>query len=154
MLLNKKIFLAFLITLTLIMASSHATARMYKWVDSNGVTQYSQHPPPEGAVEEIEKTYAPEAADLEDTLQEGAKKREEFNKRHQERLDSKAQAKKEKKEKKKLALECTKAREQIKTLKLERRMQIKDGDTYTSMTKEMRQKKIKELQEKIKKYCN
>ena len=154
MLLNNKILLVFFVTFTFVMTSGQATARMYKWVDSKGVTQYSQHPPPEGTVEEIEKTYAPDAADLENTLKEGAKKREEFNKRHQERLDNQAQTKKEKKEKKKLALECTKAKERIKALKLDRRMQVKKGDTYTSMTKEMRQEQIKKLQEKIKKRCN
>lgn len=154
MLLNKKIFLVFFTTFTLIMASGHATAKMYKWVDVNGVTQYSQRPPPEGPVKEIEKNYAPDAADLENTLQEGAKKREEFNKRHQERLDNEAQTKKEKKEKKKLALECTKAKEQIKALKLDRRIKLKEGDVYTSLTDEKRREKIKKLQDRIKKYCN
>ncbi len=86
MLLNNKILLVLFVTFTFIMTSSQATARMYKWVDSKGVTQYSQHPPPEGTVEEIKKTYTPDAADLENTLQERAKKREKFNKGLQERL--------------------------------------------------------------------
>lgn len=154
MLLNNNMFLALFVTFTLVMASGQATATMYKWVDSNGVTQYSQNPPPEGPVEEIEKNYKPETTGLEDSLQEKANKREEFNKRHQERLDNKALTKKEKEEKKKLAMECSEAKERIKALQLERRAQIKEGDVYTSLTKEKRQEKIKELQEKIKKHCN
>lgn len=42
-----------LVALVLCVAPAHAT-RTYKWVDEDGVTHYSQYPPPEGEAQIIE----------------------------------------------------------------------------------------------------
>lgn len=149
---NNKITL-FCLMLVLIIVSGQATAKVYKWVDKNGGIHYSQHPPPNGPAEEIEKNYAREASDPEKIQQERREKREEFNKRHQERLDKKKTARQNKKDKEKLRQACNKARAKLKNLMTDRQVRKKVGDTYTMMTDEQRKKDIAELKKKLSEQC-
>jgi hypothetical protein len=151
LLINNKIILFFLM-LVLIIASGQPMAKMYKWVDKDGNTQYSQHPPPNDPAVEIEKNYQPNG-NIEKTQLEREQKREEFNKRHQDRLDKDKQAKKDKKDKKKLQLACNKARSKLKNLMMDRQVRKKVGDTYTMMTDDQRKKDIARLKKKIKEQC-
>ena len=41
-----------------VMAGTAEAARTYKWVDENGVTHYSQYPPPKGEVQVIQPNIA------------------------------------------------------------------------------------------------
>lgn len=41
-----------------VLAGSAQAARTYKWIDENGVTHYSQYPPPKGEVEIVEPDIA------------------------------------------------------------------------------------------------
>jgi len=52
-----------LLALFLLLVSPLATARIYKWIDASGVTQYSENPPPGGNVEEIQIAPKPSRED-------------------------------------------------------------------------------------------
>ncbi len=152
MLLNNKSLLLSLM-LFLIMNSGQVTAKMYKWVDKNGATHYSQHPPPNDPAQEIKKNYTEDEDNIEKLQQAREEKMDAFNKRRQERLDKKKQAKKEKEEKKKLNIACEKARSKLQKLMLDRQVRKKVGDEYIMMTDEQRKKDIAELKKKISAQC-
>lgn len=148
---NKSLFISLI--LLLIMGSGQVTAKMYKWVDKNGATHYSQHPPPNDPAQEIKKNYTEDADNIEKLQQAREEKMDAFNKRRQERLDKKKQDKKEREEKKKLNVACENARSKLKNLMLDRQVKKKVGDTYTMMTDEQRKKDIAELKKKLSEQC-
>ena len=51
------------VALLVIFASSQSVPAMYRWVDENGVTVYSQNPPPSSEAVKIKKQPAPSAED-------------------------------------------------------------------------------------------
>ena len=139
--------------LFLIMSSGQAATEMYKWVDENGITHYSQLPPPNDSAQVIEKNYTQDADEIKKLEQVRKKKMGEFNTRHQERLDKKKKTRQDKADTKKLQQACEKARTKLKNLSAGRQVKKEVGDEYTIMTDEQRKKDIAELNKKIKEQC-
>lgn len=92
-----------------------AQATLYKWVDANGRTVYSDQPPPGNVKSEVMGAAPPPANP--DAAKELANREAEFRKRQQDRGDEAKKAEKSRGEAQKLAGFCTQARAQVAGLR-------------------------------------
>lgn len=151
---NNKLFsgLAGIILCSLFL-NSPAMARLYKWVDENGVTQYTQTPPPKGDFTDIKPPAKP-AVDPAQAKSALDKRLEGFNKRRDDLGKSKAEANKQAAEKAEKTAKCKKARENLAFLQTHARIRSKDRDgKVTMLPEEQRQARIKQANDAIKGYC-
>lgn len=131
-----------------------AQAAMYKWVDENGVTQYTQYPPPDREYQAV----SPPPPPSEDP--EGAQKRlEELLLKQDEAYKSKSEAA----AKQQKAADNAKLREQncqtargnleLLTTGGHRRIVGPDGNAYHP-SEEERQERIAKAREQIEEFCD
>lgn len=130
-----------------------AQAAMYKWVDENGVTQYSQYKP-QGKDAEVMVPPPPPAEDpegaqqqLETTLQKQAE---------QDKAEATAEDEQAKSEERTKLIEknCQTARDNLAKLTAGGRKRIVGPDgVATYLTEEDHQAKIAEAEQNIEKYC-
>lgn len=130
-----------------------AQAAMYKWVDENGVTHYSQFPPPGRELQTVVPP-PPPAADPEGAQQrlEGLLQRQdESRKATAEAAEKQDQAAAEAERRKQ---NCATARTNLEKLTNlgHRRLTGPDGTAYYP-TEEERQQHIAEAQKQIEEYC-
>lgn len=131
-----------------------AQAAMYKWVDDQGVTQYSQHPPSDRPTETLVPPPRPgtDAAaaqkKLEETLQgldEDRKARAE-SEQEQEKLAATAEQRRK---------NCTAARDNLTKLTTGGRKRLIGPDGVAAyMTEEDRQARIEKAQQQIGEFCD
>ncbi|WP_457667920.1 DUF4124 domain-containing protein [Thiolapillus sp.] len=150
-----KAFLTLLSASLLIMITS-ASAGMYRWVDDQGNVVYSQQPPPDNRASKNIAPPPPPAESPEDSLEKSRelnKKldaiQEERNKARQERL----KAESERKERK---ARCSSAQKDLKIL-MERpsnTLYRTGEDEWQRFTQEERSERIGKLKEVIKENCN
>ena len=129
------------------------SAAIYKWVDENGVTQFSSTPPPKGNYNKL-KEPPPPAKGTEDAYQRLQEKNKAFAKRREE-ADKTASKEQDKASKAaELARKCDKARANLNYFQTKTRIKYTDkkGNTVI-MPEEERQKRIKEMQTSINKLC-
>jgi hypothetical protein len=131
-----------------------AQAAMYKWVDDQGVTQYTQYPPPDRKTEVM----VPPPPPAEDP--EGAQKKLEatLQKLDEERKAKATAAEESQKtadEAKQRQKVCQAARENLEKLTTGGRRRVIGPDgVATYLPEEERQQKITEAKEAIKKFCD
>jgi hypothetical protein len=130
-----------------------ATARSYRWVDENGVTIYSQSPPPSGKATII-KSPPPTNADPDETMKK-LKARldamEEARKKESEANDKKSSAEKSAEIKKK---NCETSKKNLATLEQSPRVKLKTDDgNYKMLPDEERKAEIEKAKQGIEKYC-
>ena len=130
-----------------------ALAKTYKWVDENGVTQYSSTPPPTGDFEALKGPSKP-AIDPAKAQGEMDKRLEAFDKRKEEaenaKKESDAAAAKASQDKKNCAL----AKKNLNLLQTKVRIKIKDKDGKIHyQTDDERTANIKRAKEAIKSFC-
>ncbi len=139
-----------LVILCLLMPSL-STAEVYKWVDNDGKTNYTQLPPPPGYEWETVRetaspaaTPAPPATELQERYEEEQKDRE----------NDAAVAGQEKKNTDIRKLNCDAATRNRASLELggNRLYKTADGE-YLRLSEEERQQRIDQAKEQIKKYC-
>lgn len=146
-----RILLFTLLTLT---ATTLTAGKMYRWVDENGVTQYTQTPPPKGEVTEM-KPPPPPAVDPAEAQRQLDAQRQKLEDLREDRSLAKQETSEGKAEREAKSKNCQSARNNLKRLQENPRgrwMQ-KDG-TQARYTDEERQAKIKEAQEQIKEFCD
>lgn len=130
-----------------------AQAAMYKWVDENGVTQYSQYPPPNRKTE-VMVPPPPPAEDpdgtqkkLEATLQKQDEQRKAAETAEQEQAKARDETEIRTKN-------CQIARSNLAKLTAGGRKRIVGPDgVATYLTDEDRETKIAEAKQQIEKYC-
>jgi len=138
---------------TLLCLTSPAMAKLYKWVDENGVTQYTQTPPPKGNFSQVKPPPKPvvdpqKASDNLELRIDAFKERRDNAAKHKAEADKTAAEKSEKAEK------CKKARKNLTFLQTHNRVRTIDKDgNATQLGEEKRQEKIKTANEAIKQYC-
>jgi hypothetical protein len=129
------------------------SAAIYKWVDSNGVTQFSSTPPPKGDYNKV-KEPPPPAKGTEDAAQRLQEKNKAFAKRRE--AAGKTASKEQEKARKaaEQARKCDKARANLNYFQTKARIRYTDkkGNTVI-MPEDERQKRIKDMQTNIKKLC-
>lgn len=142
-----------LLTLLLLLAWISAHAGIYRWVDENGVTVYSQTPPlkkfadklkpPPGPAEdpdEVNRRIDQQRQEVEDYLED---KELAAEKRRQAKQEQEVNAK-----------NCHIARNNLSNLEIAVNRLVKKPDgSYERLTEQQRQEKISQAKEDIKKYC-
>lgn len=138
---------------SLLCLSSPAMAKLYKWVDENGVTQYTQTPPPKGGFSHVKPPSKP-AVDPQKAKSDLEKRLESFQQRRDDAGKEKAEANKKAAEKAEKTAKCEKARKNLTFLQTHARVREtgKDG-TATLLGEDKRQERIKQANEAIKEYC-
>lgn len=138
----------------MLLCSITANAQIYKWVDENGKTQYTDQPPPAAAKEEqkLQIRSAPMTGNHESVKSSNpTEERLEFDKRRQQKKEeeTKQQAKAEENKKK-----CIDAQGQLRIYTDSPRLTVPDGaGGITYVDDETRQKKIAEANKAIAEFC-
>ncbi len=134
--------------------SSISYAKLYKWVDADGNTHYTQQQPPDGVVTEDIKLPASVNIDTEQAVksfEEQQKKRQkqsearEKEQKEQMRQEGHAELKKD---------NCKKAKAKLKNVQSSGRIRaVDEHGNVVRASEEERQRRIKDAQEKIEKWC-
>jgi uncharacterized protein DUF4124 len=127
-------------------------AKMYKWIDADGNTHYTQSPPPDGIESETIKVPGKvDAESAQKSLEEKKKKVDSYQKQRNEKAEELA---KEEEEKKLNSKNCEIARSNASTLERPR-VNLKDSEgNFYSASEEERVRRLNQAKEDVKKYCN
>lgn len=148
--------IAAVLTMGLVLAGPEAAAEVYKWVDEDGVTHYSQTPPDSDQADRVEVD-APKPPDDEidraqEELEAVAKENEE---RRKERKKGEKEAAEEAEKQAYLEKRCAELRSSLEELKNNRRILTSEGEDGTRrMSEEERRKRVAERRKQIDKECN
>jgi hypothetical protein len=133
------------------LAATSSQAAMYKWVDADGITQYTQSPPPDGI--SADTVAPPPKVDTEAAikqLQEQQKRSDQYfedkSKQQEENQNAEADAARKKEM-------CAKARARLASYERPRVNIVNEDGTRTRATEEQRQEQIRSSNESIQKYC-
>ena len=150
---RKHVIKAVVCSAALAFATGIVQAKVYKWVDENGVTQYTQYPPPKGDSTEVSVPDAPSASpdeqrkDLQNRL-------EAFNKRRDERIRQEQETAEQRAEREKLAADCQRVRDELATIRNNPRVLEETEDGPVRMTEERRQERISLAEQQLKDFCS
>lgn len=151
---QKKVRFSFVFASLLLAAgASTALAGMYKWVDEQGATHYSQNPPPGGKAQAIKPPPTPADSEaavkrLEAQRQEAQKRREAGQQDARERQENTtSQAIREE--------SCRLAQQNLGTLEANSRVAIQDADgNMKRLSEEERQAQLTEAKKQVEEYCD
>ena len=136
-----------------LLLSNAAMAKTYKWVDENGVTQYTATPPPTGDFKAIKPPSKP-AVDPAKAQGEFDKRLEAFNKRKEETDKAKSEANEQAAKDAEAKKNCEQAKKNLNLLQTKVRVRYKEKDgTVRYLTDEEREANLKRAQEAIKSHC-
>ncbi len=143
----------FVFTVIILLMSISANAQIYKWIDKNGKTQYTDQPPPPDAAQDEQRLNIKSApvAGNPNKPRNLSEDREEFDKRRQLKREeeSKQQAKSEESKKK-----CIDAQTQLKMYTDSPRLTVPDGaGGMLYVDDDLRQRKIADANKTIATYC-
>lgn len=144
----------FAVAVIVLLLSTSTYAQIYKWVDKNGRTQYTDQPPPPDAAREEQRLHinksAPTAGN-QDRTRNFSEEREEFDKRRQQRREEEAQQQTKSEESKK---KCIDAQTQLKMYTDSPRLTVPDGvGGMVYVDDDLRQRKIADANKAIATYC-
>lgn len=126
---------------------------IYKWVDEEGVTQYSQQPPPSGDAARVGVDKRP-AEELERERQEMEETGERLKAQREERREAEQEARKEAGEREEREKRCADLRSSLKKLTENRRLLVPDGDgDVRRLPEEERQERVAERRRQIEEEC-
>ena len=136
----------------LVFYSSMLPAEMYKWVDEDGNTHYTQSPPPGGIQGETIKP--PPRINPEHANKQLENRKKLLNNLQSERNKSKQAEMKKKQEEEQKKANCEQARAHFASMERPRVNQIAEDGTRTVMPEEQRLADLKAAREKVQEYCN
>ncbi len=147
--------LAMMVALSVLLISPVGEAKIYKWVDADGVTQYTQHPPPEEFVTEEIKTSkqsAGAAAQANEALQ---KRVDALDERRSDKKLKQDEGEPAVADRKKREEYCAAERARLADFESGRRLAEEQEDgSYLPVTEEQRTEEIGKMQARIKAQCN
>jgi hypothetical protein len=149
-----KAFLTLLSASLLIMITS-ASAGMYRWVDDQGNVVYSQQPPPDNRASKNIAPPPPPAESPEDSLEKSRELNKKLDAIQKERNKARQERLKAKSERKERKARCSSAQKDLKTL-MERpsnTLYRTGEDEWQRFTQEERSERIGKLKEVIKENC-
>lgn len=141
----KTLSLQLLLVATIAGFAASATAAMYKWTDKQGKVHYTQEPPPEGNAREMApppRVAAPASKNA------GTNDKDEAAGAQSEAGEPPLTPEQQEI----YSRNCEAARGNLETYKTARRVQQSDGEVVV-MDDEIRQKKMQQAEEQIKKFC-
>lgn len=128
-----------------------AAATMYKWIDDEGNTHYSQTPPPGRPAETITAPKAPPAPpQRETTAEEETADGEGETGATEESGPSEAERRRVEREN---AARCREAREVLQRYETTARIRVPDGDGLRYLSEEERQQHIRDARKIIQEHC-
>lgn len=137
------------------LVSLPASSGVYRWVDENGVTVYSQNAPPAGDAVRIKPRPGPSAADQAAAQERLKAQLEQSMDAEEERRQAEEEQAKEAEQAAAKADACKAARANLETLQnLGNRMVRTADDRYLRLSEEEVAAKIKEAQTQVDEYCN
>ncbi len=150
--LNKKTARIPLVLILSLLAPFAAHGEMYKWVDENGITQYTQYPPRDGKAEKI-KPPPPPAISSEEANEQLKAKTEEFDKRRATAVEQESKRNEEAARQARISKNCEIAQQNMAFLD-RGRPRYREGDgSIASLTDETRQAKMQQAREQVEKFC-
>jgi hypothetical protein len=129
-----------------------AFAAVYKWVDENGQTTYSQNPPP-GNVE-YEEIGTPGKVDSARALKKLRDDKIKADKLRRQRLEKQADLKKSREEVSVQKENCDMARGKLASLQRPRAKILQPDGSRIRLNEEERQRQIKEAEDKLHEWCD
>lgn len=130
-----------------------ASAEIFKWVDENGQTHYSEQPPANRPAEQIDVP-PPPAIDPEQAQEEVDALIKKQQEEESERQLEQQKAEKEAQQQAIIDENCRIARENLQTYQNNPGRRVIDADgNVTRMVEEERQQKMQEFQQQIDRYC-
>lgn len=133
-------------------APLHA-AEIYKWVDEDGVTHYSQRPPPSGDAARIGVDRPPDkeiARERREMKQTG----ERIEERREQRQEAEQQARKDADQREQREARCADLRSSLTKLTRNRRLLIPDDEgNVRRMPEEERKERVAERRRQIEEQC-
>lgn len=141
------------LALGLALAAPLQADEIYKWVDEEGVTHYSQQPPPSGDAARVGVDRPPDE-EIERERQEMEETGERLDARREERREAEQQARKEAGEREEREERCADLRSSLKKLTENRRLLVPDGEgDVRRMGEEERQERVAERRRQIEEEC-
>ncbi|MGM0563255.1 MAG: DUF4124 domain-containing protein [Pseudomonadota bacterium] len=150
-----KPLLIFFTALAMALSANTAWAKMYKWVDDEGQTHYTQTPPPEYAREQGSVAPPPPPSE---SPEKAAERFEKMRKNLQEDIEAEQKAEEEQKESRKAAKEqadrCKKAKTWLRQLENNARLrEVNEDGEYVVLDDSVRQERLDKARELVKKEC-
>ena len=131
-----------------------AYGKTYRWVDENGVTVYSQSPPPEGEATVV-KPPPPPATPPDEAWKKLNEQRLKLQDNREDRTEAKEKEQKQEVSEEIRRKNCEISRENLKQLEgLPPRLVRTSDGKYVPITEEDRQKRIKETRDQVKEFCD
>jgi Skp family chaperone for outer membrane proteins len=146
-----------LIALLLCVALPTQAAKVYKWVDSQGVTHYTDTPPPARPAEELKLAPPPSQAEVQEAQRRLQQVEEEAQ--HQlDRMDKEASAKRQEKQKQaeeeqKRQLVCDRLRSRLAILQTQLPLAIPSRGGYVWLPDEQRGFEIEGVKRQLHELC-
>jgi len=153
---RNSLFRAILLIALIISWVTSLEARVYRWVDENGVTIYSQTPPPGQVEAETIAPPPPPPTDANETWENLNQQWQEMQDREDARKDQKEETTNKEETREARAKNCEAAQHNLKRLVEGRfRMRIKEPDGgYRRLPAEERQAKIEKARQVIQDNCD
>ncbi|MEM7207407.1 MAG: DUF4124 domain-containing protein [Pseudomonadota bacterium] len=141
--------------IALLTFSANAQAKIYKWVDENGITQYTQYPPPDESVatEEIKtQSQNPEqAASAQEALQ---KRVDSLNERRSDKKLAAEEGEEAVAQRKQVQKFCDETKARLAEFESGRRLAEKQEDgSYVPVTEDQRETQIASMKAQIAENC-
>ena len=141
------------LALGLALAAPLQADEIYKWVDEEGVTHYSQQPPPSGDADRIGVDTPPEE-EIERERREMEKTGERLEAQREERRAAEQQAQENAAEREQREQRCAELRSSLKKLTENRRLLVPDGEgNVRRLPEEERQQRVAERRRQIEEEC-
>jgi hypothetical protein len=141
-------------TLLLTIVPLFAYAQMYKWVDENGRTQFSDQPPPAGVKFTVINAPPPEPNKPVATPKSVTQQEIEFRRRRVKEAEEEKKEQEKKKKAELLAEECERAQQRLRDLNDPNPMySIKKDGGRDYMTDETREAKKEQARQDIERTC-
>ncbi len=134
------------------MIANIAHAEMYKWVDENGNTHYTQNPPPPNIVPDI--IAPPPSINSEAATKKEMSTIEKANKLREERIKKAEDTAKEKSELAQKKAQCEKAKKVQASYERPRVNYVDDDGNRRRATEEERQADLAKAKDEVKKLCH
>ncbi len=144
-----------LFAVVLLLSSTAIEAKIYKWIDSDGITQYTQSPPPEDVSSEEIPTQTYDAEAAAQSKQALQKRIDALNQRRDDKKQAKNKDEKTSEEQKEREKYCEVAKQRLAEFQTGRPLAQEQADgSFVRMTEEQLAAQIATVQEKITELCN
>lgn len=136
------------------LAGPIAAAEIYKWVDEDGVTHYTQEPPPSSDASRVDVTQR-DQAEVKREQQEMERTEADLEAAREQRRASEKKAKQAEQEQARREKRCAQLRENVEKLATRRRLLVPDGEgDVRRLSEEERKQRLAERRAEIEAHCN